>query len=33
MSLNTDPANRYWHEYYLDMARLEDEGAHMLKAH
>ena len=29
--LNTDPANRYNLQYYLDMARrLEDEGAHML---
>ncbi|MGA9574626.1 MAG: pyruvate carboxylase, partial [Lysobacterales bacterium] len=29
--LNTDPANRYSLQYYLDMARrLEDEGAHML---
>ncbi|HEY5776400.1 MAG TPA: pyruvate carboxylase [Xanthomonadales bacterium] len=29
--LNTDPANRYNMQYYLDMARrLEDEGAHML---
>ncbi len=29
--LNSDPANRYNLQYYLDMARrLEDEGAHML---
>ncbi len=29
--LNTDPANRYNLQYYLDMARrLEDSGAHML---
>jgi len=29
--LNTNPANRYNLQYYLDMARrLEDEGAHML---